>query len=212
VSTQSWVEKIHVSPLGPALRSVTSRFLAPMWILRGRPAPAPPHRKRQIVNGYAKRSEVTAFVETGTFRGDTLAVVSRSVPASISIELDERLARLARQRFARRSGVSIRHADSAAELPSVVGNLDGPALFWLDGHFSDGVTALGDQVTPIEDELVAVLGPDRPDHVVLIDDARLFTGTGGYPSLERIETLVGTLRPGWTFAVADDIIRVHAPA
>jgi hypothetical protein len=47
--------------------------------------------------------------------------------------------------------------------------------------------------------------------VVLIDDARLFVGAGGYPRLERVRELVDELRPGWHFDVADDIVRAHVP-
>lgn len=99
--------------------------------------------------------------------------------------------------------------DSAVVLPQIVEALDAPALFWLDGHFSDGVTALGDAVTPIEDELAVVLDQSQPAHVVLVDDARLFVGAGGYPTLDRIRALVSNCRPEFVFSVADDIIRIH---
>ncbi|CAB4943471.1 MAG: hypothetical protein F2812_16840 [Actinobacteria bacterium] len=209
MNRSSIIESVHVSPLGPALRSTVSLALTPYWAGRGRPAPAPPHRKRAVVAGYATRFQVGAFVETGTYRGDTLALVGKLVARAISIELDERLADLARKRFSRVPQVEIITGDSAQVLPGVVDDLSNVALFWLDGHFSDGVTALGDQVTPIEQELRTVLRPGGVDHIVLIDDERLFDGTDGYPMLSTVRALAEELRPGWSFLVENDIIRMH---
>ena len=205
----SLIETVQVSRAGPWVRSAVSRALVPYWVLRGRPVPAPPHRKRRIVAGYATSFAVSTFVETGTYRGDTSAVLCTLVDRVISIELDPRLADLARARFAESPNVEIITGDSADVLPGVVRGLTAPGLFWLDGHFSDGVTALGSQVTPIEQELCTVLHPGGPDHVVLIDDARLFDGTNGYPTLERVQARATELRPGWSFTVAADIVRLH---
>jgi hypothetical protein len=43
-----------------------------------------------------------------------------------------------------------------------------------------------------------------------VDDARCF-GSGDYPTLDAVRSLVGRLRPDWTCVVEDDIIRIHAP-
>jgi hypothetical protein len=50
-------------------------------------------------------------------------------------------------------------------------------LFWLDGHFCGGVSAHGDKGTPILEELNLILSHRVKEHVILIDDARLFNGT-----------------------------------
>ena len=85
-----------------------------------------------------------------------------------------------------------------------------PAVFWLDGHFSAGPTARADLDTPIVEELEAVLTHDRDDHVVLIDDARLF-GTGDYPTIDQVRAQVARHRPHWQVDVHTDIIRAHRP-
>lgn len=205
------IEGIQSSAVGPSIRRAVSLARTPGWRRRGCPPPAPPHIKSRIVRDYAIRNRIATFVETGTYRGDTLAVVHEHVRRSISIELDPRLAALARRRFARDPDVEIVEGDSGLRLPEVVEQLHEPALFWLDGHYSSGVTALGDKDSPIEEELQAVLAAGRPDHVVLVDDARLFTGDGEYPRIDEIRAVVESLRPGWSCAVVDDIIRIHRP-
>jgi hypothetical protein len=202
------IERLNTSFAGPAIRHLASRVSSGGWKRRGRPAPAPPHVKHQIVRALVRRAGMRTFVETGTYRGDTLAVVRGDVDCSISIELDEELARRARRRFRRCTDVTILQGDSAVLLPEVVGGLREPAIFWLDGHFSGGVTARGSQVTPIENELASILDPRRPDHCVLVDDARLFDGTDGYPTMDRIAQLVHALRPAWRVHLADDIARI----
>ena len=38
-------------------------------------------------------------------------------------------------------------------LPKLLPNLSGDINFWLDGHYSSGLTFKGDQECPIKDEL-----------------------------------------------------------
>jgi len=44
-------------------------------------------------------------------------------------------------------------------------------------------------------------------HVVLIDDARLFDGTDGYPTIAEVRAQVERERPGSALRVESDIIR-----
>jgi hypothetical protein len=72
--------------------------------------------------------------------------------------------------------------------PRVLASIQQPALFWLDAHYSGGVTALGDTVSPISSELDVVLGHAVKGHVVLVDDAREFHNSAGsgYPGVEVV--------------------------
>ena len=47
------------------------------------------------------------------------------------------------------------------------------------------------------------------NHVILIDDARLFNGTDDYPTLEELEALVHSFRPDYQVYVRHDAIRAH---
>ncbi len=86
-------------------------------------------------------------------------------------------------------------------------SLDGPALFWLDGHYMGGESGRGTEDTPVMAEMTALFAYPVRGHVVLIDDARLFDGTGGYPRLDEFTTWVQQRRPGTNVTVDGDIIR-----
>jgi len=108
--------------------------------------------------------------------------------------------------------VHIHQGDSGEVLGAVIAPLEEPCLFWLDGHYSGGITALGAESTPILRELEAIAAHPIPAHVILIDDARCFTGTDGYPTIDDLGALARRLWPDCEFRVADDILRILPPA
>ena len=96
--------------------------------------------------------------------------------------------------------------DSAQEIPRILAGIHTPALFWLDGHYTDETSGQAAVDTAISAELAAVLAhPVR--HVILIDDARLFNGEWDYP---RLEDLVAQVRAQghYDVEVSADIIRL----
>jgi hypothetical protein len=54
--------------------------------------------------------------------------------------------------------------------------------------------------------LGAVLGGGYP-HVLLIDDARYFTGSGDYPALEKVSSFIRAHNASYVVTVENDIIR-----
>lgn len=176
----------------------------------------PPYReKREIIDSYRKQFSVSKFVETGTFLGDTVEYFKSRFEYVYSIELSEELHRNAAERFKADTNVRIIHGDSGAILKTLIGELDSPGMFWLDGHYSSEFyvgetfirTAKSDKVTPIIQELETLLADKHP-HVILIDDARLFTGESDYPKIEEVIALVKRAALPYDVSVARDIIRI----
>jgi hypothetical protein len=201
--------KSRANPIG-AMRSYFRNARAiKEWRKSGSPAPPPPILKQQVVRSYAARFGLPTLVETGTFKGDMIYAVERHFGEIHSIELGRELFEAARLRFAAFDHVHLHLGDSATVLPELLHSLPAPILFWLDGHFSEGITARGGKDTPIVEELGAIFRHNSAAHVILIDDARLFTGAGDYPSLEELRRLVMGWSPGMQLEVADDIIRLH---
>jgi hypothetical protein len=177
------------------------------WLATGRAGPPPSLTKRRLIRRTAQRFGTPMLIETGTYKGDTVAALRPHFERIVSIELSPELAAHANVRFHHDQGVAIVEGDSGALLPSVLDGLPGRALLWLDGHWSGGETARGEFNTPVRGEIEAALR-HRRDHVLLIDDARCFDGSGGYPAVGDIVELVAGLSPAATVTVKDDIIRV----
>jgi hypothetical protein len=144
--------------------------------------------KRNILRKLAHAHGARIFVETGTLYGETLSALRDSFDKLYSIELSKELYQRALRRFAGDAKIRLLQGDSGDMLADLVKQVDRPALFWLDGHYSGGPTALGREVTPVLRELEQIaLVPSRKDHLVVVDDARLFDGTGGYPTIKEFE-------------------------
>ena len=184
-----------------------------LWQRIGRvvnPGPKlPTHAQKQaVIRQFAQKYGIQYLVETGTCHGDMVAAMQKEFKKIISIELADKFYQEVCERFKGVTNVELIHGDSAHKLPEVVAKLDGRAIFWLDGHYSGGDTARGEQDTPVNDELRAIFKPGAPDHIVLIDDARCFGTEPSYPSIQYLRELAQSLRPGWNFDVAGDCIRI----
>lgn len=152
--------------------------------------PAPNVVKRAVLKRLALPDSV--WVETGTYRGDTTAMLAQLAARVISLEPEPVLFARAQQRFRHTANVEILNATSEAALPAVLAGLAGSVCFWLDGHFSGGVTHRGPNDTPVLHELAAIEAnlPRWPRALILVDDVRLFTGRvhayGPYPPLREL--------------------------
>ena len=104
--------------------------------------------------------------------------------------------------------INILRGDSSKVLPIILSKIDKPALFWLDGHYSAGITAKGDLNTPILKELKLILNHKIKKNIILIDDARCFVGKDDYPTIAELESFVKKINPNLSFKNEDDIIRI----
>lgn len=172
-------------------------------------------KKRSILDKYRKNYDAKILVETGTFLGDTVEFFKKRFDRVYSIELSEELFREAKKRFVDDVNVTILQGDSGEVLKALIVTINAPALFWLDGHYSFEFyvgdkfikTARGNKLTPIINELNILLN-DIHQHIVLIDDARLFIGQSDYPKLERIQQMVTNAAFPYECFVSNDIIHI----
>ena len=179
------------------------------WEKQGRPSPPPHIVKEELIKDYAKTFNTHVLIETGTYLGDMVHAMKKSFAKILSFELDQKLAEQARERFGADANIEIVQGDSGKLLGNYLAHINEPCLFWLDGHYSGGITAKGSLETPIKNELNFIFSHPVANHVILIDDARCFTGENDYPSIQELETLVAERKPGWHFSVEFDVIRIH---
>lgn len=179
------------------------------WEKQGRPSPPPHVVKESLIKEYAKKFHTGILIETGTYLGNMVYAMRKSFTRILSFELDQKLYEAARKRFAADEHIRIIHGDSGALLGDHLATIAEPCLFWLDGHYSGGITAKATLETPIKSELENILSHPVEGHVILIDDARCFTGANDYPTIQELRDFVFERKREWHFAVETDVIRIH---
>jgi hypothetical protein len=159
------------------------------FINRNYELPCPNFIKNSVLLRHGFKDGI--WIETGTYLGDTTEVLSQSAPMVYSIEPSEALVEKARMRFAGAKNVHILHGLSEAELPKLLSQnalRNATVNFWLDGHYSAGITHQGPQETPIIEELQAIEQSlaSLKQVAVFIDDIRCFTPNSPYPTLDYL--------------------------
>ena len=142
--------------------------------------------------------------------GDTSWAMKDIFEKVDTCELDERLAARAAERFKNAPNVKVWQGDSGVKIVEILRGITSETicLFWLDGHFSGGVTAKADLNTPISAEIDHIFKHSK-DHVILVDDARLFfSNEADYPSFSEFEKQIRLYNPTAVIEVKDDIIRI----
>jgi hypothetical protein len=119
------------------------------------------------------------FIETGTYHGDGIQRVLDHYERIHSIELAEKYAMSAAEKFLKYPHVTVYHGNSKEVLPTLLETISEPVTIFLDGHFSGGETAIGDELVdgvssaPLLTEIEIIMS--RPyDDIVIIDDTRMF--------------------------------------
>lgn len=157
------------------------------WTGRHYASPSPAHIKRSVLIRLGLPNAV--WVETGTFMGDTTAYLAEHSNAVYTIEPENFLYEKATQRFKNHQKIKVLHGLSEKVFPILLPTLHGPINFWLDGHYSGGITHQGPVDCPVREELEYI---ERNLYryektVILIDDVRCFnpdiTEYADYPDL-----------------------------
>tara|TARA_B110000263_G_C15148982_1_gene436932 strand:+ start:169 stop:786 length:618 start_codon:yes stop_codon:yes gene_type:complete len=178
------------------------------WIKKNKPCPPPSLHKQVVILDYAKKYNIKILVETGTYRGDMLQATKGYFDILYSIELSKNLYSDAKSRFLYDSNINLIQGDSGAKIKEVLKILKQPAIFWLDGHYSSGDTALGDKRTPILDELDNIFNSNHYDHIILIDDARVFGYEKDYPTIDQLVSFIKTNKKKYLIEIKYDCIRL----
>jgi hypothetical protein len=143
-------------------------------------------------------------VETGTYLGGTTELLATNSSNVISIEPEENLFKLARLKFANSPNIRIINGTSEDVFPEIIPSLKGEISFWLDGHFSAGITFKGKKSTPIIDELSIIESQlsNFSKVVIMIDDVRCFDPTipdyADYPTRTYLVDWANRNQLSWT--------------
>lgn len=183
--------------------------------------------KKSWVKFFEKITSLTkldTFLETGTYFGNTTADASLYFPQVHTIELSPEFYQKAITRFANNPKISVHFGDSGeiiVKLLPVLASQKNSILFWLDGHHCGEGTALGDDYSPIIQELQHIKDNNIKNSIILIDDVRLFgtlldgnrierAGRIEYPLVETICTHLNNC--GYTSVMVGDILFAYDKA
>lgn len=152
-----------------------------------------------LILALQEQTGIDDFIETGAYRGDTTAWAAKHFARVTTIELSPELCAAAQERFRAQPTVCVRGGDSRTALGESLRSLAGPAVFWLDAHWSGAGTAGGATECPVLAE-IAQINASAHEHFVLVDDARLFCAPPPRPhradQWPDLATIVEALRQG----------------
>jgi len=163
-------------------------------------------------------SATQSFVETGTYKGDTVEWARHRFSRVYSVELGQELHAKNLIRFAGAGNVELYNMDSVEGLRAVLPRITDKCFFWLDAHYSLRDTALGEISVPLIEELEAIKTHSIRNHVIIIDDVRLF-GWDDPRGLERwggitipkLTALLKSINPGYRVVQYNDTLIAALP-
>ena len=95
---------------------------------------------KELMLTLQKAFSLERFLETGTYRGRTAAWAAENFDEVVTIEASSDLHDTAHERHGHLPNVRWVHGDTRDVLPCEVARLAGPAVAWLDSHWSGGTT------------------------------------------------------------------------
>ena len=192
-----WKLKLFYSFQGTFIFEIIKKVIFWKWHREGCPLPAPYTVKREKIKELAREFKCKIFVEPGTYLGATTAEMVKDFKEVYTIELNAELFRRAKRKLAKYKNVTVLHGDSGKLLIDVIQKIDATVFFWLDGHYSGGVTSMGEKSCPIYEELQSIFKLKNIDYVIMIDDARDFENPmqPEYPSIADLERFVNENSP-----------------
>jgi hypothetical protein len=154
------------------------------------------------------------FIETGTFLGDTAYWASQHFEKVYTIENSEKLLQQASSRYSGLNNVQFVMGDSRDKLQEIVEKVKSPAIFWLDAHWSGGITLGEGYECPLLEE-IKVIVHDAYDHFILVDDARLFLAPppkphvpDQWPDIVSVINVLNSNQPRFIVILNDVIVAV----
>jgi hypothetical protein len=188
-------------------KEVYTKIMIYKWKRNGAHVPPPHIVKQMTIREYQNRYHYNVLVETGTYLGEMVEAQKKRFNRIFSIELGVDLYKKAIARFKNDKNVTILLGDSGKVLNKVLLKIAEPAIFWLDGHYSAGITAKGKKECPILEELAAIFSGRKFNHILLIDDARCFIGKGDYPTIDQLTDYIKSKNENYRVEVKYDIVR-----
>ena len=113
------------------------------------------------------------FVETGTFLGETIFKMEPFFEKLHTIEIKQEFYIKLVTSY-KGNKIKFHFGNSSVKLKDVCKQLETDSLFFLDGHWSAGITGKGEKDTPLYEELENIMKYCEYNCIIIVDDVRLF--------------------------------------
>ncbi|WP_145573389.1 glycosyltransferase family 2 protein [Yersinia alsatica] len=170
-----------------------------------------------LVNTLKSSLPLDIFVETGTFKGDTIELIRDKFSEIYSVELSNEYYEMAVQRFADYANINLVHSNSPSAMQNwMPGLINKSVLYFLDAHWcaAENTASIASQC-PLLDEINAI-GKLNAESVIVIDDARLFLAPplipheiSQWPSFHQIISALLSMSSNHELMVVNDVIVFH---
>jgi hypothetical protein len=121
--------------------------------------------------------EYKCFIETGTYTGNTIFNMEQLFDKLYTIEISEHLYKNTSSLY-RGNKINFILGDSVKVFNYLLPLLNEKCIFFLDGHYSGGVTGKSEKDCPLNEEIQSINTNFNNEAIIIIDDYRLF-GTKG---------------------------------
>lgn len=173
---------------------------------------------QNLISLLQKEYNIETFIEAGTFQGVTAVWASALFKNVFTIELSQQLYESTSAGYKHIQNINFLYGHTVEHLKAIVPQLQGSALFWLDAHWSGGITAGQEEECPILREL-QIIKESEWEHFILIDDARLFLSPppaphqlNQWPALHEVIAELLTFKSQYVVVIEDAIICVPEKA
>ena len=117
------------------------------------------------------QKDYPVFVETGTFVGKTILPLEEHFYELHTIEIKKDLFDYVKKKSKK---INFHLGDSSKVLSEICPKISFNTIFFLDGHWSAGITGRGDKDCPLYEELNCIMSFLNHNCIIIIDDCRDF--------------------------------------
>ena len=118
-------------------------------------------------------TKYNCFIETGTFKGDTIFACEPYFNKLYTIEFSEKYYNNTKNKYSG-SKINFILGDSAVVFESLLPIITEKCIFFLDGHWSGDDTGHSTKDCPLVEEISHINNLFTNDAIIIVDDFRLF--------------------------------------